>query len=474
MKRTIFPHFIILSIVIFSCKKSFIETPPEGIITRQEYVKDLATMREYLNGIYAQLGDKVYFSLSPFYGDLASDNIKPANGFSFYNPHYSWTQIATEDIASGSNPPDVNMNSYWTAHYKAIRMCNFVIEDVAKYRSENAVVADDLKGQAFAIRALLHHSLVNVFAQPPAFTVDASHQGIPYVVSTDYTEPLTRQPVAEFYIHLIEDLDNAIQLIDPSHTSRVFMTKDGARALLARVFLFKGDWISAKNIARQVCNSVPLMSGADYPSKLFTSDESEALFQIPPYDGQYSTRFPSFFYRQLMSFVSTSDLGMLLQENPNDNRKSWVELSGGNYNVTKFPAGVVPGIGNPNNAYYLTVLRSSEMYLTAAEAYAKLGGMEDSARYFLDAIRIRADGSLLPSVATGTALVDSIAKERRKELSFEGLRTFDLLRTKTGIIRTDSDVPANAKTLPFPSSKAISPIHAVDVAYYHLDQNPGY
>ena len=47
------------------------------------------------------------------------------------------------------------------------------------------------------------------------------------------------------------------------------------------------------------------------------------------------------------------------------------------------------------------------MYLTAAEAYAQINNV-DSARFYLDAIRKRANPAVLASTSVGSALLDAI------------------------------------------------------------------
>ncbi|WP_315816497.1 RagB/SusD family nutrient uptake outer membrane protein [Paraflavitalea speifideaquila] len=80
------------------------------------------------------------------------------------------------------------------------------------------------------------------------------------------------------------------------------------------------------------------------------------------------------------------------------------------------------GLGyHPSIDYYPPIIRSSEMYLTAAEASAKIND-DNTAKFYLNAIRKRADPTIADITATGNALIDSIYKERRKELCFEGFR----------------------------------------------------
>jgi hypothetical protein len=112
------------------------------------------------------------------------------------------------------------------------------------------------------------------------------------------------------------------------------------------------------------------------------------------------------------------------------------------------------------------------MYLTTAESYARLNN-EDSARYFLNEIRTRANIPIVTSSVTGTTLMDTIYQERRREFAFEGLRMFDLLRLKKGVNRSDA-WGSSVQTLPYPSDKAIAPLPQNDVKVAGLSQNIGY
>jgi len=161
-----------------------------------------------------------------------------------------------------------------------------------------------------------------------------------------------------------------------------------------------------------------------------------------------------------------------IREHPSDLRNAWFKDTAGIYQVSKFPVNAIAGIINPRIAYYQPVIRASEVLLIAAETYAQLGN-GDSAIYYLDLIRKRADDTALPTIANGSALLDAIYLERRKELCFENMRLFDLLRLKKDIDRKDVNNPAPAK-LPFPNNKAVAPIPLTDVRTLGLEQNAGY
>jgi hypothetical protein len=472
-----------LLVIIFlgnsSCKKSFLDNPDRRFILRQDYIVDLRSMNEYMNGVYVMLGESFYDGYNVVYADLVADNIKPFVGSSeALMPHYNWAQQPDETMGSSQSGEVLNMNALWTSGYKIVRACNFILENVDRFSSENHEKAGSIKGQAYALRGLVHFVLVNVFSQPYGSTLTGSHDGIPYVTSSDWTAKVSRNSVAEVYTKIMEDLRASIPILQEKGGSTLVMNKVAAKALLARVALFKGDYEAAKMYANEVSLQVPIMNGSNYPSKLFTTEETEALFQLPPAwvgvgGDKYYTRYVGMHFEYpRLNFVATKDIAALLTENETDRRSSWVKLKDGDWYITKYPTDVIPGFPVGTLSYYQTVLRSSEMYLILAEAHSRLGN-DDSARFYLDGIRKRANPAAESSVASGSALIDSIYKERRKELAFEGMRMFDLLRCKKGVTREDA-ISQSAKALPYPSPRAISPIPSLDVSLSGLHQNAGY
>lgn len=468
--------FILFDLTETSCKKDFLDTPPSTIVTRQEYVTDLNSTGNFLNGVFTDLAQYLYTGLSVIYPDLIADNIKPFTGQTSLISQYNWAQIAGEGGNVGLDAARSDMNGLWISAFRVIRNANYTIENAEKFKNENSAKADSLKAQALVLRVLAYFELVNVFAQPYKYTGDASHPGIPYVYTSDFTQGNTpRQTVAQVYTSMIDDLNNAIPYLPSINqpVNKLIVTQMAGKALLARVYLFEGNYSNAKNISREISAKIPIMPAGSngYPSKLFTSQETEALFQLPPEQTSFIAIFPSYYFKASKKFVATNDIATILYERSNDVRKNWLSFSAGSWNITKFPSGVVANQTYPDMAYYYTVIRSSEMYLTASECYSKLGN-DDSARYYLDAIRKRADPTASISTANGTALLDSIYKERRKELCFENLRMFDLLRIGKNVSRIDA--PSSVNNLHYPNNKAIAPIPVLDVRQSGIDQNLDY
>jgi starch-binding outer membrane protein, SusD/RagB family len=462
--------FICCLLLLGSCTKKFLDVKNTQRLFRETYVQDLTTMKEYVRGIYSRLsltyesGDAVNA-----YAELMADNLRPMSVTSSpaTDQQYYWSQ----------DPINSYTNFFWEDSYFLIRMCNFVVGNVGAYRNENSTLADELKGQALAVRSLVYFKMINMFAQPYGFTTDASHPGVPYVLTDDPTQPYSRQPTKDVYDGMIKDLTEAIALLPSTTTDTRYMNQAAAKALLARTYLFKADYVNAKVFALEVAEKVPLMTQASgYPDNIFkfnSPTNTEVLFQLSPSQVGYLNYY---FRTNPAVFVSTTDMASILKEDPNDIRNNWVADSSYGWQVNKFPVNsapeAVPAVPIPEISYYPAILRSSEMFLTVAEAAAKTND-ENMAKEYLNAIRKRANPLLGDVTATGDALLDSINKERRKELAFENLRLFDLLRWKKGVNRIDA-LPGAPLSLPYPSQKAIAPIPEREVRISGMPQNPSY
>lgn len=467
--------FLIVALVTISvsCRKKFLDVEDKSVLLRQQYVKDLSTLGEFLNGVYIFLGQDFFDASNQLYPEVVADNIKPrADGY-MLRLAYSWELESTNSD---------NMVAY-NYNYAITKACNFVIEKADEFRQANSTVADNLKAQALAVRALVNFYTVNIYAQSYNFSADGAHAGIALPVTSDPFEKVTkRSSVAEVYSSVIHDLNTAIPLFSSDDISNTLvLNRIAARGLLARVLLFTQDYNSAKNLALDVISKVPLMSVPEYPEKLFTREETEALFQLAPADNYvdpraYTTNFQGGYLRgedYEVLFSATESIANILTEDDDDVRKSWVTNDNGEWKIMKYPVDLIPGFYPVSKSYYPTVLRSSEMFLIVSEACARLG-KDDSAKIYLNEIRLRANPAATPVTSTGNDLLQSVYKERRKELAFEGYRMFDLLRWKNGVDRGADATPGSPASLPYPADKAIAPIPLPDVNISGLQQNPGY
>lgn len=128
-----------------------------------------------------------------------------------------------------------------------------------------------------------------------------------------------------------------------------------------------------------------------------------------------------------------------------------------------------------------TLMRTTELYLMKAECEARKASPDfTAAQNALFAVQTRASASAVRSTSTGTALINEIMMERRRELVGEGFRINDILRLGLPLDRPQIPGPAWSpiKHLDATSPKLIYPIPEVEIDANEFindeDQNPGY
>ncbi len=297
--------------------------------------------------------------------------------------------------------------------------------------------------------------------------------GIPIVATTDYNVNaiLPRSSVYSVYDFIIQDLTDARKVLKPSYPSagRARPNLYTADALLARVYLYKGQYEQADAMASEIINSGNY-SLVDLNS-VFLDGSNEAIWQLPAVGTSYQTSegytfIPSSTFLAPAFQITNSLIDSFEQ---GDQRKTawispWTTNAGVNYNFPyKYKKRT---LDTPQEGY--VVFRLAEQYLIRAEALAQQNKL-DSARADLNAIRTRA--GLANSTASSQAqILKAVMHERQTELFCEwGNRWFDLKRT--GAI----DAVLGAVKPGWQSDAALLPISNTEILNDpFLTQNPGY
>jgi hypothetical protein len=327
----------------------------------------------------------------------------------------------------------------WNSIYKSIYDCNAVLEGLASSSGVSQPVSNQLKGEALFVRAFCHFYAVNLFGN------------VPLILSTDYTvnRSVSRMDRQLVYEQIVKDLVEAKSLLQEEYVKgtnlpaedRARVNKFAAISLLARVYLYSGDWLNAATQSTIVLNKKDLYDLNTNVSSVFrasTDDylNKEAIWQLMPIfldayrnTGEGNTFIISSLNAQSHYFELTDSLRLSFE--PDDARyANWVgkfDLAG---TFTYFAYKYKLRSGDSSAAReYSMVLRVAELYLIRAEARAQLGNFA-GAKEDIDVIRDRA--SLSPTTANSKAsLLIAIEQERRVEFFCEwGHRWFDLKRWK--------------------------------------------
>jgi starch-binding outer membrane protein, SusD/RagB family len=476
MKQKIF-YILPLVAMVFICGcKKIINPKPEFQIDASQPLETIQQAEFVATGMYAALRSVQLYSsnndaLSAYAAlpDIMSDNlVETFESLGNQRTFSEWTYSSD----------DGNIYAMWIASYQVIARTNLILRDIDKFSGSSPLAVNRIKGQALALRAHMHFSLLRYFA--PSYRRNSDSLGIPYVKLYDVKYKPARGTIKENYDNILADLNQAKVLLGNidrpiNDADRGLIDIHAVNGLLARVNFFAGEWNDAINAANAAIAAKPLAS----PSEFFRiwTDESteEVLWSVnftsategTPYGGVYFTPRGTNIYRPAPELLS-------MYNSSTDVRYSaYFKTTGGRTIVSKHNGASGNGVVN------WKVLRTGEMYLIRAEAYYMLGN-QTAALQNLDALRAARIGGFVTGGETGTALFNAIQTERRKELAFESDRFFNLKRLgRLPITRsacgTAGNSPSTICSLASASRAWTFPIPANDIIVNpSLVQNPGY
>jgi len=342
-------------------------------------------------------------------------------------------------------------NAFWDPAYQYIYAANAVLEGLDRSAGLTSAARTQLQGEALFIRAFCHFYLVNLFG------------AVPYLDSTAYENNIVRQrtPVPTVYQRIIADLlaAQAKLSVEYARVERVRPNKWAATALLARAYLYAGNWAAAETGATAVIEQSDVYH-LDSLNGVFVKNSNETIWQLMPNNSEAGNTWEgSNFILNASPSTSESNAAILSQqlldafENGDLRRSAWVDsiASADSSRMYYFPYKYKVQNSTELKEYSM-VLRLAELYLLRAEARAQQG-MISGARADLDIIRQRAG---LPGTTANSrgALLKAIAHERQVELFTEwGHRWLDLKRTGTA-----NDILGTVKTGSWQTTDALYPI----------------
>jgi len=422
-----------LILYIASCKKLVEVDPPITRTTGASVFSSNASAIAVLNGLYSKLSVSAYpateVSSVSLWTALSADELTLWNGVTSVDAISCYTNSFSSSVSSGVGP------NFWSPIYNNIYTCNSVIEGVGASTTLNPNVKNQLLGEAKFMRAFLYFYLINLYGDAPL------------VVTTDYkiNSSLHRSPIAKVYEQIISDLKDAQSILSEKYldvtllnetNERTRPTKWSATALLARVYLYTGNWSDAETMATEIINHSSIYS-LENLSNAFLANNSEAIWQLQPVtypitntqDAKLFIIPPSGFSEETPAYISTYLLNSF--EYGDQRKVNWLgkytdtDLNLDYYYPFKYK------INQPNEpvSEYLMILRFSEQYLIRAEARAEQGKGADAITD-LNLIRNRAGLDDYKGALDLDRVKAAIMHERQVELFTEfGHRWLDLKRT---------------------------------------------
>ena len=474
MKKSLYIYIIaalVLITVLSSCKKT-IDLQPTHTIDGELAFTKIEDYEAALTGAYARLLSVNYFGSSlgsnafATLSDMMTDNLfESGESLGNYQNFSHWTYTAD----------DANIDASWLAAYRVIQQCNLTLRNIDALAASNPGGVNRVKSQALALRAFVHFDILRFWGE--GTLRNSALKGVPYVKVFDIEQMPSRLTVKETYDAIIKDLQDAKELMQDmdkpiqsttstASTARGYIDEIASNAILARVYHYAGEADSAIKYSSLAIAARPLASRANFPLIWQDASTSEVIWSVKftplnsgTGDNVYYATGNRASYRPATNLTS-------LYDQANDIRySSYFQLrarGGASRLVLVKYLAKQAQLARPDGITDFKVLRTGEMYLIRAEAYA-WNGMEGPALADLNTLRAARINGFVPGVETGPALLTAIDNERRKELVCENQRWFDLKRSGRPVNRTTNctvfctlDAAAREWVWPIPQSEILA------------------
>ncbi|SDL14140.1 RagB/SusD family nutrient uptake outer membrane protein [Siphonobacter aquaeclarae] len=426
-----------------SCDK-YLEESPNNALPTASAIIDAGTARAAIIGAYSRV-QGYYASSYPTLGTMPADNV-------IFNGTLSQYLQLDQNAVTPDNAVTLDV---YQGIYRVINSANSIIAYVPGIQDPNlgSTEKNTILGEAYFLRALGYFDLargwggVQLQLKPTADLADL--------------KGIKRSTLDATYDQVLADLVKAEELLPEDATTRNRAQKSIARALRARLHLYRGQWADAEAYATQVIGNTKYELVKPFKN-FFTSPflTKESVFELT-YSTNNRNSYWNLWYPSSLGGQYTLKPSASVTQKLNDpaiggSRSTLLAGTGSNvygvlYNTS----------ATSTDPSYL--IRIAELYLIRAEARAQQNKLT-AAVADLNVIRARADVAAF-SGATQAAVLQAIEDENSVEFAFEAHRWFDLTRTgRAGAVLGVTD--RNYWVFPFPYQDVLSDPD--------LEQNPGY
>ena len=439
--KKIISAVVLSSLMTASCNKDFIELTPISTVSIDQLYKTDNDFRDALTGAYRSLQNQ--YQNFWIFGDVRGDD--------------SEQQVVKNDPWYFSDTFTINndlalLSTTWSNYYQLITRANNVIAKIEEVDASTLPNKNRHIGEAKFLRALAYFDLVRIYGDVPMITGP---------ITTEQSYKLKRESVATIYNEVIlKDLLDAETKLAASYsgTNVGRPTIGAAKSLLGRVYLTLNDFSKAETKLREVTTLgyALLPNYNDLFDYTKNEHHSEYIFDVEYEEGLggQGSVFTSRFFPNSAAMATFYGIrgGDLAETNSpteklisafaaTDKRRDVsIGTKGGFYDATGKFVALPQATSQTYTKKYITplavqndsranwkVIRYADVVLMLAEALNE-NDKAAEAITFLNQVRQRA-GVPVYTVTTKADIREKIALERRLELSFEGHRWFDLVRT---------------------------------------------
>lgn len=482
--------------VLFSCN-GWLDVDPEEMVAEEDLFATGEGYRNALLGVYKQMASTAMYGCEMTWGTVDvlgqmynSRRFRTMTNYYKLAVNYNYTDSKIKPVFDG----------IWSKSYNCIANCNNIISRIQKedplFFEELEAEQNLIRGEALALRALLHFDMLRLFA--PAPVADDGKNYIPYFENY----PSTSEPYKSVkdVLELVErDLLEAKSLVAEHDTinHRALLSDVGYRvenrgeaseieinlfylyrayrmnyfaitALLARVYNYMGEYDAgyykkAYDQAQEVIMATtnPQSSSSYYRYFKFTAyyyaeDERKLydgiIFTLanPKLPEIYTTT--NDYSNNSIEFVINGSKATIFDDNSDVRGEYLIEPSGSYYAINKYKPHTTSNYYHYNYDM-IPMMRLSELYYIQAE-YLYRSGETAAGISKMDAVR-DARGCTIGklNISNQDDFNRELIKEARRDFMQEGQLFYYYKRLN---VKPLSSMPAGAFVLPLPDSEVIN------------------
>ncbi|TKC05977.1 RagB/SusD family nutrient uptake outer membrane protein [Pedobacter frigoris] len=441
------PVYLFGLLLSFSSCKKWLDVDPK---TQVKEAKQFSTRQGYVDALFG-----IYQSAAEIsnYGGQLSYRFLDILAQRYENKSATNTLIGkTARYIYTDSEVQTAISVIFNSQYKIVSQANFILKNI----DNSEGVLDDntlniIKGEALAMRAYIHFDLARLFSERYDNGANAGKPSVAYLKSFTVT-PQTRLTLGEVIANCEADLKEAESLLSSNQEIDQIVGNQGStnadlflqyrqnhmnywavKALLARLYLYKGDKPNALKYSKEVIQStkfkfitsaeINVDAGSTASDLTFTS---EHIFSI--YVSSLKARADDVF-KNTTTTGETTDLWSTRAKldatyqaslvgygtdvrRPGASKSLWNEIASTTVYTKKYWSDAPTNV----KQRLIPLIKLSEMYYIAAEASATI---QEGISY-LNVVRTNRLIPELPAPATQAAFDTEIQFEYRKDFYAEG------------------------------------------------------
>ena len=466
--NNLFKKICLWSLVVTMASCDFLDTKPYDFVAPETFYQNEKDCTMALAGVYYTLVK------GTVYGNNYSLMFSNTDDLSYFAREFDGNPVKNHGaVCNTHDAANAQLFDTWTDLYDGINNANVLLDNIdkAEFPEDKEYIRQRIKGETKFLRAYYHFLLVQGWYEVPIRTE---------TVTDIATSSKAATPHAEALDWIIQEMEDCIDMLDdkeydksPSHVKKTIV-----EGILARVCLWRAGYPSeggqpfyekAAKYAKAVYDSkkhklyqndiyaIWKMMASDQYDPEYNESMWEAEFIGTRDDGKYTEGRMGNEIGNMQNancgkgygaafYAGSLILWDLYEKNPGDLRRdlamapyqiaaNGTEKAWGKTAIVERCCGKFRREWEKSTPQHknfteenFPILRYADVLLMLAEAELESKGVTTLAVSAINEVRTRAGIGKLPETISADALRQEIRDERGRELCFEALRKYDLIR----------------------------------------------